>query len=94
MTHNQEKFYMGCKKLDKKIRCANKKVNDSQVKILAINARLNEIFKFITKLLLDQLYTIESLSQKSPILLNKDFNTAVDFPNSKTLIDELIRLQT
>lgn len=94
MTHNREKFRKGYEKLDEVIRWADKRANDSQVKLLAVDAGLGEVSRFITEASLDQVYTIESLSQKSQILLNKDSNTAVDLPDSENSIDELVRLQT
>lgn len=56
MTHNREQFREGCEKLDEAIRWANKRANDSQVKILAVDARLGEVSRFTTEASLDQAY--------------------------------------
>lgn len=94
MTHNQEKFRKGCEKLDEAIRWANKRANDSQFNILAVDVRLGKVSRFTTEASLDQVYTIELLSQKSQILLNKDSNITVNLSDPETSIDELVRLQT
>lgn len=92
MIYNREKFCEGYKKLDKTISQVNKKANNSQVKILVIDTRLDKVSRFITKASLNQAYMIELLSQKSQILLNKDSNTAVNFSDSEILIDEFVKL--
>ena len=68
---------------------ANKRVNDSQVRPLAVDASLGGVFSFTTEALLDQAYTIETLRQKSQTLLKKDFNTTADSSKSETSRDEL-----
>lgn len=75
MTHNREKFREG------QLRTRNARANDSQVRILAVDARLGGFSSFTTEASLDKAYTIESLSQKSQIFLNKDSNTAADLPD-------------
>lgn len=81
MTHNRKTFYERAiiyknardwmkKQRDKVIKRMNKRANDSQVKILAINASLGRVFSFLTEALLDQAYTIKTLSQKSQTSLN------------------------
>ena len=44
------------------IKRTNERVNDSQVGTLVVNVSFNEISNFITKVLLDEIYTIETLS--------------------------------
>lgn len=60
--YSKENFCKRCKKLDEIIKWANKKANNSWVKILAIITRLDKVSRFTNKALLDQTYTIELLS--------------------------------
>ena len=68
---------------------ANERVNDSQVRPLAVDASLGGVSSFTTEASLDQAYTIETLSQKSQTSLKKDSNTTADPSKSETSRDEL-----
>jgi ERCC4-type nuclease len=74
---------------DEAIKRANKKVNDSQIRTLAVNASFGGISSFTTEDSLDEAYTIEALSQESRTSLNEGSNITADPPESKTSMDEL-----
>ena len=69
---------------DEAVQRANKRVNDSQVGTLAVDA------SFITDASLDKAYTIEARSHESQNSLDKDSNTTADPSESETLMNELM----
>lgn len=71
---------------DEAIRRANERVNDSQVRTLAIGASFGGV---ITEALLDETSTIEAPSQESQTSLNEGSNITADIQESESSIDEL-----
>ncbi|ERF73248.1 hypothetical protein EPUS_03080 [Endocarpon pusillum Z07020] len=74
---------------DEAIKRANKRVNDGQVRTLAVDASFGGVSSFTIDASLDGIYTIEALSQESQSSLNKDSHTTADPPDSETSTDEL-----
>lgn len=77
------------KQRDETIKCANKRANDSQAEVSAVNSSFDSIFSFASEVSLNESYTIEPLSQKSWTLLNEDFNTAANSQKSEISMNEL-----
>lgn len=64
------------------IKQTNKKINNSQIGILAININFDGISSFITEISLNKIYIIEILNQESNII--------VDFPESEILMNKFV----
>lgn len=69
---------------------ANKRANDSQVRILVVDASLGRVFSFTNEASLDQANTIETLNQRSQTSLKKGFNTTADPSEFEISRDELV----
>ncbi|KAF7503146.1 hypothetical protein GJ744_004288 [Endocarpon pusillum] len=74
---------------DEAIKRANEKVNDSQIRTLAVDASFGGISSFTTEDSLDEAHTIEALSQESRTSPNEGSNMTADPPESDTSTDEL-----
>ncbi len=94
MTSDRETFRKGAiayrnardwtkEQRDEAIKRANERASDSQIRTLTVDA------SFTTSTSLDEIDTIEALSQESQTSLNKDSYTTVDPPESETSTDEL-----
>ena len=102
MTGNAETFRQGVtayrnardwtkEQRDEAINQANERVNDSQTGILAVDAGFSRVSSFTASASVDEIDTIQALSQESQTSLNKDSNTTADRSESETSTDELAR---
>ena len=75
---------------DEAIRRANERANDSQAGALAVDESFGLVSSFVSEASLDELYTIEAVSQESRTSPNEGSNITANLQESETSTDELL----